>query len=165
MSQPSNEDAVRVEELLQAMPWWQRGLLKGVVMPLLKGWRFLVGLVRTRWEIVPLAELPAIRERGGSHAMDAEQVRGMIARRYPFLCPECRGEVEVERQDAEELVPGVWELRKYGRCAACAADREHWSRLHHGYLLFREDGRWMAVVPHVPLLRGVWLWLRGGNGN
>jgi len=59
------------------------------------------------------------------------------------------------------LFPDVWEEWKYGRCKACAANREHLSRLHHDYLLFREDDRWMAIVPHVPLLRRGWLLLRG----
>ncbi len=70
-----------------------------------------------------------------------------------------------ERQDAEEIFPDVWEVRKYARCEACAADREHWSRVHHGYMLFREDDRWMAIVPRVPLLRRSWLWLRGKLGR
>lgn len=161
MSKPSNKDAVSDEELLQQMPRRLRLLFKFVVIPLLKGGCFLEGLVRTRWEIVPLDELPAARERGGDTGMDPDQVREMIARRHPFLCHECQMEVKVERQDAEELFPDVWEVRKYGRCEACAADREHWSRLHHGYLLFREDDCWMAIVPHVPLLRRGWLWLRG----
>ena len=161
MSKPSNEDAVSEEELLQQMPRWLRVLLKFVVMPVVKGVCFLLGFVRTRWEIVPLEDLPAARARGGSTYMDPDQVRDMIAGRGPFLCPECHMEVKVERQDAEELFPDVWEVRKYGRCEACAADREHWSRLHHGYLLFREDDRWMAIVPYVPLLRRGWLRLRG----
>lgn len=161
MSKPSNEDAVRDEELLRQMPRWLRVLLRFVLMPLLKGGFYLVGFVRTRWEIVPLEDLPAVRERGGSTGIDPDRVRGMIAGRAPFLCPECRLEVQVERQDAEELFTDVWEVRKYGRCEACAADREHLSRLHHGYLLFRENDRWMAVVAYVPLLRRGWLWLRG----
>lgn len=161
MSKPSDEDEIRDKELLPQMPRWQRVLFKLVVMPLMKGGFFLERLVRTRWEIVPLDDLPAARGRGRSSGLDPEQVRDMIARRSPFLCPECHLEVQVERQDAEELFTDVWEVRKYGRCEACAADREHWSRLHHGYLLFREDDRWMAIVPHVPLLRRGWLWLRG----
>jgi hypothetical protein len=161
MSKPSNEGAVSEEELLRQMPGWVRVLLKWVVKPLLKVCCFLEGLVRTRWEIVPLEELPAVRERGGSTYMNRDQVRDTFARRHPFLCPECKMEVQTERQDAEELFPEVWEVRKYGRCEACAADREHWSRLHHGYVLFREDDRWMAIVPQVPLLRRVWLRLRG----
>lgn len=161
MSKPSNKDAVSDEELLQQMPRWLRVLFKLVVIPLMKRGFLLVGLVRTRWEIVPPEDLPAARERGGSSGMDPDRVRDMIARRDPFLCHECQMEVQVERQDAEELFPDVWEVRKYGRCEACAADREHWSRLHHGYLLFREDDRWMAIVPHVPLLRRGWLWLWG----
>lgn len=161
MSKPSNEPEVSDEELLQQMPPWLRVLLKFLVMPLVKGGFFLEGLVRTRWEVVPLEDLPAARERERSTRMDPDQMRDMVARRDPFLCHECDKEVKVERQDAEELFPDVWEVRKYGRCEACAADREHLSRLHHGYLLFREDDRWMAIVPHVPLLRRGWLWLRG----
>lgn len=160
MSKPSNKDAISDKELLQQLPRWLRVPFKVVVMPLFNGVLFLERLVRTRWEVVPLDDLPAARERGRSSGLDPDQVRDMIARRAPFLCPECLMEVEVERQEAEELFKDVWEVRKYGRCGACAADREHWSRLHHGYLLFREDDRWMAIVPHVPLLRQCWLWLR-----
>lgn len=161
MSKPSKEPEISEEELLQQMPRWLRVLLKFLVIPLVKGVFFLERLVCTRWEVVPLDELPAAREREASTRLDPDQARDMVAKRGPFLCHECHKEVKVERQDAEELFPDVWEVRKYGRCEACAADREHWTRLHHGYLLFREDDRWMAIVPHVSLLRRGWLWLRG----
>lgn len=157
MSKPSNKDAVSEEEMLRQMPRWVRVLLKFLVLPLLKGGLFLEGLVRTRWEIVPLDELPAARERWRSTGIGPNQVRDMIERRALFLCPECHMELQLERQDAVELFPDVWEVRKFARCEACAADRVHLSRLHHGYLLFRENDRWMAVVPRVPFLRRCWL--------
>jgi hypothetical protein len=165
MNKPSNEDAISDEELLQQMPPWLRVLFKFLVIPLVKGGCFLAGLVRTRWEVVPLDELPAARERWRSTGMDPDQVRDMIGQRAPFLCPECQMELKPERQDAEELFPDVWEVRKFARCEACAADREHCTRFHHGYLLFREDDRWMAIIPRVPLLRRCWLWLRGNFGR
>jgi hypothetical protein len=161
MTKPSDEPEVSEEELLQQMPPWLRVLLKFLVMPLVRAVCFLETLVRTRWEIVPLDELPAARERWRSRGMDRDQVRDMIENRCSFLCPECHQELEPERQEAEEIFPDVWDVRRYARCEACAADREHWSRLHHGYLLFREDDRWMAIVPRVPFLRRWWLWLRG----
>lgn len=161
MRKPSNEDAVSEKELLQQMPRWARVLMKFLVVPLLKAGCFLEGLVRTRWEVVPLDDLPAARERWKSTGIDPDQVRDMIERRPSFLCLECHRELKPERQDAEELFPDVWEVRKFARCEACAADREHLSRIHHGYLLFREDDRWMAIVPRVPFLRRCWLCLGG----
>lgn len=162
---PSNEPAASHKELLQQMPLWLRVLLKFLVLPLIRGGCFLEGLVRTRWEVVPLHELSAATERWRSTGMNPDQVRDVIEQRHPFLCPECRIELKPERQDAEELFPDVWEVRKYARCEACAADREHCSRLHHGYLLFREDDQWMAVVPRVPFLRKCWLQLREKFGR
>lgn len=161
MSKPSNEDAVSEEEMLRQMPRWVRVLLKFLVLPLLKVGCFLEGLVRTRWEIVPLDELPAARERWRITGIDPEQVHAIIEQRDPFLCPECHMELQPERQDAEELFPDVWEVRKFARCEACAADRDHLSRIHHGFLLFRKDDRWMAIVPRVPFLRRCWLSVRG----
>lgn len=161
MSKPSNEDEDSGEEMLQQMPRWVRVLLKFLVLPLLKAGCLLEGLVRTRWEIVSLDELPAARERWRSTGIDPEEVRNVIERRDPFLCPECHQELQPERQDADELFPDVWEVRKFARCEACAADRDHLSRIHHGYLLFREDDRWMAIVPRVPFLRRCWLSVRG----
>jgi len=161
MSKTSNEDEESEEEMLRQMPWWLRVLLKFLLVPLLKAGCFLEGLVRTRWEIVPLDELPAARERWRSTGIDPEQVRAIIERRDPFLCPECHKELQPERQDADELFPDVWEVRKFARCEACAADREHLSRIHHGFLLFRKDDRWMAIVPCVPFLRRCWLSVRG----
>ena len=147
------------------MPPWLRAVWKFLVMPLVRAGCFLEGLVHTRWEVVPLDELPSARERWWSTGMDPDDVRDMIEKRYGFLCPECHMELELERQEAEEIFPDVWDVRRYARCEACAADREHWSRVHHGYMLFREDDRWMAIIPRVPFLRRLWLWLRGKPGR
>lgn len=164
MSKPSDEHEVTEEDLLQQlqrMPLWMRVVLKYLVVPLLKTGCFIEGFFCTRWEIIPLADLPDAKERWGCTGVAPDQVRAMVKKRDPFLCPECKMEVQTERQDVEELFPDVWEMRKYGRCEECAADREHVSRLHHGFLLFREDDQWMAVVPLVPFLRRCWLRLWG----
>ncbi|HCN78887.1 MAG TPA: hypothetical protein DIT13_17055 [Verrucomicrobiales bacterium] len=155
------EDDVTDEELLQQMRPWHRALMVFLVVPLIKTYDFLEGFFRTKWRIIPLDELPAARQRWSSVSMTPEQVRDLIKRQDGFLCDECKMELKTQRQDAEELFPNVWEVRKHGRCEACGADREHCSRIHHGYLLFKEDGRWMAVFAQVPFLRRCWLRLRG----
>ena len=160
MNEPSDED-LEIEEILQRMPPWLRALMKFVVMPVTKGLLFIGGLFCIRCEIVPVDELPAAKERWGDSPMDPKLAREWVEERHPFLCPECDAELKPDRQDAEELFPDVWEVRKYARCESCAADREHCSRLHHGYLLFRQDDRWQAIFPRVPFLRRCWLRLFG----
>jgi hypothetical protein len=160
MNEPTREDS-DLREMREEMPRWLRVLMELVVEPLIEVYFTLEGFVRTRWEIVPADELPAVRERGNSTWMSREQVIEWIEKRGGFLCEDCKMELEPERQEADEIFPDVWEVKKYARCEACDADREHCCRVHHGYLLFRQDGHWMAIVPRVPFLRRCWLRLFG----
>jgi|JI6StandDraft_1071083.scaffolds.fasta_scaffold00589_5 hypothetical protein len=160
MNEPPDEKQ-DLEEGLRQMPPWMRVLMKCLVIPPMKVFIFLEGFIRTRWEIIPIDELPAARKRWSSSYLSPEQVREWINARGAFICPNCEMELKPERQEDEEVFPDVWEIKKYAYCEACAADQEHCCRMHHGYLLFREEGRWMAIFPRVPFLRRCWLRLRG----
>lgn len=139
---------------------WHRAVLKFVIRPLLHVIVYLETFIHTRWKIVPVEELPEV-ERIWSHArMSRQQVLDAIDARDGFLCSECKTELAATRQEAEELFTDVWDIHKWGHCEQCAADREHHSRFHHGHLAFLQDGRWMVILPRVPLLRRLWLALR-----
>lgn len=135
--------------------------MKFVVKPLLRAFVYLETFIHTRWELVPLEELPEAQKRWGDSGMSPERVQKVINDRDGFLCPDCKTELETTRQEVEELFTDVWDIWKWGRCEQCAADRQHHSRIHHGYLSFLDKGRWMAIFPRVPFLRRVWLTLRG----
>lgn len=141
------------------MKAWHRVVIKFGIRPLVRLFVYLETFIRTRWEIIPVEQLPAAIKRWKGAGMDREQVSKCIDGRHGFLCPDCDNEVETTRHEADEIFTDVWEVRKYGRCEQCAADCAHCSRIYHGYLSYLEDGRWMAIFPRVPLLRRLWLML------
>ena len=97
MDEPSSEHTVNRKDRPRSLARpdaWLRVLIKFVLGPLARGLVHLETFIHTRWEIVPVEELPEAKARWNSSGLSREQVRKSIDSRHGFLCPECKSAFE-----------------------------------------------------------------------